>query len=175
MYIPVRARYPFFHDGWKCSSVINLPGKSSWWPVPGVQCHIRSSLLVSATVESGTWMSANCMTLLPSRGGFSDLSSWIWANLGDLLVTCSIMIKWCYVVVKGFPDGSAVKNPPAMQETWIWSLGWEDALEKETATHSNVVAWEIPWTEDSGRLQSMGSQRVGRDLAAKQEQHGYQG
>ena len=84
-------------------------------------------------------MSANCMTLLPSRGGFSDLLSWIRANLSDLLATCSIMIKWCYMVVKGFPDGSAVKNPPAMEETWIWSLGWEDPLEKEMATHSSIL------------------------------------
>ena len=48
---------------------------------------------------------------------------------------------------------------PAMQETWVRSLGWEDPLEKETATHSNILAWEIPWTEEPGRLQSMGSQK----------------
>ena len=46
-----------------------------------------------------------------------------------------------------------------MQETWIRSLDWEDPLEKEMATHSNIVAWEIPWTEDPGRLQFMGSQK----------------
>ena len=54
-----------------------------------------------------------------------------------------------------------VKNPPAMQETWVWSLGQEDPLEKGMATHSSILAWEIPWTEQPGRLQSMGSQRVG--------------
>ena len=53
-----------------------------------------------------------------------------------------------------------VKNLPAMQETWVQSLGWEDPLEKRTATHSSNLAWKIPWTEDPGRLQSMGSQRV---------------
>ena len=53
-----------------------------------------------------------------------------------------------------------VKNPPAMQETQLQSLGWEDPLEQETATHSSIFAWEIPWTEKPGRLQSMGSQRV---------------
>ena len=56
-----------------------------------------------------------------------------------------------------------VKNPPAEQETQFRSLGQEDPLEKGVATHSSILAWRIPWTEDSGRLQSMGSQRVGRD------------
>ena len=54
-----------------------------------------------------------------------------------------------------------VKNPPAMLETWVRSLGWEDSLEEEMATHSSILAWRIPWTEEPGRLQSMGSQRVG--------------
>ena len=53
-----------------------------------------------------------------------------------------------------------VKNPPAMQETRIQSLGQEDPLEKGTATHSSIFAWRIPWTEETGRLSSMGSQRV---------------
>ena len=56
-----------------------------------------------------------------------------------------------------------VKNLPAMQETWILSLCWEDPLEKEMATHSSILAWRIPWTEESGGLQSMGLQRVGHD------------
>ena len=51
-----------------------------------------------------------------------------------------------------------VKNPPAMQETWVRSLGWKDPLEKEIATHSSILAWEILWTEEPGSLQSMGSQ-----------------
>ena len=56
-----------------------------------------------------------------------------------------------------------VRNPPAMQETWVLSLGWEDLLEKEMATHSNILAWGIPWKEKPGEPQSMGSQRVGHD------------
>ena len=51
-----------------------------------------------------------------------------------------------------------VKNPPVMWETWVPSLGWEDPLEKETAIHSSILAWRIPWTKEPGRLQSMGSQ-----------------
>ena len=56
-------------------------------------------------------------------------------------------------------------NPFATQEMRVLSLGWEDALEEEMATHSSVLAWESPWTEEPGRLQSMGSQSVGHDLA----------
>jgi len=53
-----------------------------------------------------------------------------------------------------------VKNLPAMQETHVQSLGWEDPLDEEMATHSSILAWRIPWTEEPSRLQSMGSQRV---------------
>ena len=49
-----------------------------------------------------------------------------------------------------------VKNLPAVQETWVQFLGWEDPLEKKMATHSSILAWKIPWTEEPGRLQSMG-------------------
>jgi len=56
-----------------------------------------------------------------------------------------------------------VKNLPAMQETCVQSLGWEDPLEKKMATHSNILAWKILWTEEPGGLQSTGLQRVGHD------------
>ena len=56
-----------------------------------------------------------------------------------------------------------VKNLPAVQETLVRSLGWDDPLEKEIAIHSSILAWRIPWTREPGRLQSMGSQRVGHD------------
>ena len=55
------------------------------------------------------------------------------------------------------PDGSVVKNLPIMQ-MWVQSLGWEDSLQKEMATHSSILAWETPWTKEPGGLQSMGSQ-----------------
>ena len=67
-------------------------------------------------------------------------------------------------IVKGTsPVAQMVKCLPAMRETWVQSLGREDPLEKEMATHSSTLAWKIPWTEEPGRLQSMGSQRVGQD------------
>ena len=67
----------------------------------------------------------------------------------------------------GFPGGSVVKNLPAMQEMGVWSLCWEDPLEKETATHSSILAWEIPWSEEPGRLQVT---RIRHDLVTKQQQ-----
>ena len=77
---------------------------------------------------------------------------------------------WCLGAYSGkgtgtdlFSGDSVVKNLPAMQETWVRLLVWEDALEKETVTHSSIPAWKIPWSEEPGGLQSMGSQRVGQD------------
>ena len=72
-----------------------------------------------------------------------------------------------------------VKRLPIMQDTRVRSLGREDPLEKEMETHSSMLAWRIPWTEEPGGLQSMGSQRVGHDLVTKQQhdkvevQHGH--
>ena len=60
-----------------------------------------------------------------------------------------------------------VKNLPAVQETWVRSLGQKDPLEKKMATHSSILAWEIPWTEGPGELWAMGFQRVRHDLAIK--------
>ena len=56
-----------------------------------------------------------------------------------------------------------IKNPPAMWETWVRSLGWKDPLEREMATHSSSLAWKIPWMEEPDRLQTMGWQRVGHE------------
>ena len=62
----------------------------------------------------------------------------------------------------GFP-AQTVKTLLAMQETWVQSLGWEDPLEKKMETHSSILAWRIPWTEEPGWLQCMGLQRVRQD------------
>ena len=64
-------------------------------------------------------------------------------------------------VTRGFPGGSVVKNPPAVQETWVPTLGQEETLEKGMATHSSILPWRMPWTEEPGGLQSSGSQGVG--------------
>ena len=69
----------------------------------------------------------------------------------------SRLVIWASLVAQ------RLKHLPGMQETWVRSLGQEDSLEKEMAPHSSTLAWKIPWTEEPGRLQSMGSQRVGHD------------
>ena len=69
--------------------------------------------------------------------------------------------------MSGFLGGSVVKNPPTKQEKCVQSLGQEDPLEKEMSTHSSILTWKIPWTEESGRLQSTGWQIIGHDLATK--------
>ena len=93
--------------------------------------------------------------------------------------------QWCYAAIRGWVSAlhlswsivneraslvpQTVKNLPAVRETWVWSLGWEDPLEEGMATHSSILAWRIPWTEEQGGLQSMGSQRIRHDRA---EAHG---
>jgi len=67
------------------------------------------------------------------------------------------------VVVKGFPNGSVVKNPLGKAGDPVPFWGWEDPLEKKMATQSSILAWEIPWTEQPGKLQTMGWQRVRHD------------
>ena len=75
------------------------------------------------------------------------------------------IIRFLDEVIRGFLVAQKIKRLPAMQENWVRSLGQEDPLEKEMATHSSTVAWKISWTEKPGRLQSTGSQRVGQDWA----------
>ena len=69
----------------------------------------------------------------------------------------SLQYSWASLVAP------MVKKLPAVWETWVRSLGWEDPLEEGMATHSSILAWRIPWTEEPGRLQSIGSQIVGHD------------
>ena len=66
-----------------------------------------------------------------------------------------------------FPGGSVVKNPPAKQEVQVWFLDWEDPLQKESVTCSSILAWETPWTEETGGLQSMVLQKNQTRLAIK--------
>ena len=80
-----------------------------------------------------------------------------------LLKTNALRVRKQSYVLADFCVTQMVKNLPAMQETRVQSLGWEDPLEKEMATHSNILAWRITWMGEPGRLQSMGSKRVGHD------------
>ena len=77
----------------------------------------------------------------------------------------SLVSLWAslYPVLRTFLVAQTVKRLPKIRKTQVQSLGQEDLLEKEMATHSSILAWKIPWVEEPGRLQSMGSQRVGQD------------
>ena len=85
------------------------------------------------------------------------------AKLPLSLRCLSCLIKSFLTDIMGSPVALMVKNLPVMQENRVRSLGWEDFLEKEIATHSSILAWRIPWTREFGGLQSMGLQRVGHD------------
>ena len=78
-------------------------------------------------------------------------------TIGFHFICKTSLYKWASLV------SQMVKSLPEMQETQVQSLGGEDPLEKEMATHSSILAWKIPWSEETCRLQSMGSQRVGHD------------
>ena len=80
-----------------------------------------------------------------------------WGSSPDEGKGYPLQYSWASLVAQ------AVKNPPAMLETWIQSLGWEDSLDKEMATHSSILALRIPWREKPGRVQSTGLQRVGHN------------
>ena len=93
------------------------------------------------------------------------------SNLGALSQVCSLTHRDVVQVPASLdymgqnfswvsPVGSVVKNPPTMQKMWVRSQGWEDPLEQEMATHSSILAWEIPWKEEPGRLKFMGPQEL---------------
>ena len=88
------------------------------------------------------------------QGGLACCGSW-----GRKESDTTEWMNWTEYRFRGFPGGSVVKNPPAMQETQVWSLSWEDPLEEGMVTHSNILAWRVPWTEEPSGLQSMGPQR----------------
>ena len=89
----------------------------------------------------------------------SDIQIWVWCEVraGDIKFGSSMTLRSPSLV------GQRLKRLPAMWETWVQSLSQVDPLEKEMATHSSILAWRIPWTEEPGGLQSMGLQRVGHD------------
>ena len=79
------------------------------------------------------------------------------------------MHHYWFINCPNTPGGSLVKNSPAMRETQVSSLVWDDPLEKKMATHTRILVKKITWTEEPGRLESMGSQRIRHDLGTKQQ------
>ena len=97
---------------------------------------------------------------------YSTLPYYIGSLLEDFAQPNVDVVFWGASVVS-----QMVKNMPAVRETWVWSLGWEDPLEKGVATHSSILACEIPWIEEPGKLQSVGSQRVEHNWATNKHTH----
>ena len=116
----------------------------------------RADLLEKTRAESST------ASILWHSAFFIVQLSHLYMTTGKTIA----LIRWTFVSKLGASlVTQTVKCLSAMQETRVWSLGWEDPLEKEMAAHSSILAWKIPWTMEPGRLPSMGSQRVGHDWA----------
>ena len=136
-------------------------------------------LVSKASVRPGMWQSTTFVRLVTVGGKTkskedSDFNIAVSLSLG-LLPPCFFLLSSSllfflfllfHLVVRASLVAQMVKRLPAMQETQVWSLGREDSLEKEMVTHSSTLAWKIPWTEEPGSLQSMGSQRVGHNWAS---------
>ena len=112
--------------------------------------------LISNTRSEISEILQMCVPRLPNLNVFSN-NLWVHMNW----ISHSIFSFWASLVAQ------MVNNPPAMLETWVQSLSWEDPLEEGMATHSSILAWRIPWTEEPGELQSMGLQRVGHNWVTK--------
>ena len=135
-----------------------------WFLIPSFEAD-----LIRLTIDSSLKMISGDITiwLLAYSWEWSGLRDFHWfiylGEQGFSIFTCINIMQICCKLLRrsGFPGGSVVKNLPAMQETQkmlVRSLGREDPLEKGMATHSSILAWRIPWTEEPGGLQSMGSQ-----------------
>ena len=106
-----------------------------------------------------------------AAGGHSLVYLWRCTRPAAGWTPSELFSVWVHWITNNRPSAMTVKNPPAMGEIWVWSLGWEDPLEKGMATHSSILAWRIPWTEEPGGLQSMGWRRAGYDWATDTHTH----
>ena len=144
--------------GWECSNPCLLPAPATVGcePSPG-----REMTQSSHSRQRGEGKENHPLIRATL---FLIIHSGTYLVLGTVLSALYVVPH--FTNVQGFPGSSVVKNMPAMQEIqkiWVRSLGGEDPLEEEIATHFSILAWRTPWTEESGGLQSMGLQRAGQD------------
>ena len=169
-------------EGWKCGwEGPYLEGRLEWRleGSEGANCTDVQGMTVLGREQREQALRQECLSFLRNIRkpvwGLEQIyevqGKWPWALSSK--VEPDLVGSWLFILKEwgtfgkkqkcgcsqGFPTGSVVKNPPAMQETWVQSLGQEEPLEKEMATHSSILAWRIPWTEDPGRPQSIRSQR----------------
>ena len=116
------------------------------WSIVDLQYHV--SFRYTAQWFSYIYVHTLCQYLFPCSLTYYKVLS----------IILHVIVGPCWLSVLYIAVAQLVKNLPAMQETWVWSMDQEDILEKEMATYSSPLAWGIPWTEEPGRLQSMGSQ-----------------
>ena len=137
-----------------------IPGFPQRLPVPGSLPWFLSPLLHWKQRNSSTFPYLH-RDVLDSLYKFTK----VYEHFANPQLSSFFFFNFCWRIVcsRASLVAQMVKNPPAMRETWVWSLGWEDALVEGMATHSSIFAWTIPWTEEPGGLQSIGSQRIEHD------------
>ena len=152
------------------------------WSLVSIRDNINAITLISqrdkeirvlyAGICGNQWLTDH---QIPKMNWMGSLLSYLLTNVGGKILallgrdqTC-ITIAGTHSLLFSFLVAQMVKSPLAMQEIQVWSLGQEDPLEKEMVTFSSILAWEHPWTEEPGRLQSMGLQRPGHNLVTKQQ------
>ena len=128
----------------------SLVGYSPWGCRESDTTEVTEHTAALGSPDSSAGKESTCNAGNPSSIPGSGRSTGEWIGY-------PLQYSWVSLVAQ------MVKKPPVMQETWVWSLGWADPLEKGTATQSSILAQRIPWTGEPGRLQCMGSQRVGHD------------
>ena len=142
-----------------------------WYYERGRQLRIKKYLKQHLTSECLTFpacgwlvqnspMSASSLFLIQSNWNIQNIRTSVFIFEFILYI---FLFGGRFTYTWGFPVAQVVKRLSAMWDTRVWSLGWEDPLEKEMATHSSILAWKIPWIEEPGGLQSIGLQRVGHD------------
>ena len=130
----------------------------------------KSKLQWDITSHQSEWPSSKSLQTINAE---EDMHCWwerkliqpLWTTVCRFLKKLGIKPPYDPASLVASLVAQTVKRLPIMWETWVWSLGWEDPLEKEMAAHSSTLAWKIPWAEEPGGLQSMESQRVGHDWA----------
>ena len=142
------------HPPWGHTDITDHKKSWKWEPLKCISSYLKIHFQKTAPNKD--------LILSAAQDVFSYDSVWydFWSRSNDC---SSKLISLILYYTRTSFVAQLVKNPLAVQETWVWFLGWEDPLEKEMATHSSVLAWRIPWTEEPGGLQSMRWQRVGHN------------
>ena len=156
------------HGHWCCveHSVENhpviLPPTASGGSGPSCRLPTSSHLGISYVTVSSLWVGSVCCVLFCVFSTWPRWTQEAFSNWGYKPVNKHTWFVRSLAALRASLVAQVVKHLPAMGETWVWSLGWEDPLEQGMATHSSILAWRIPWTEEPGGLQFMGSQSQSR-------------